>query len=83
MKSAGFGAVFGLVAIWLGLFVGLQVNVLLAQMLIFPISVVSYISGVPLMMMSPVLWALGIIAQCATWAIIFYFVSRLARSIRG
>ena len=83
MRAAMFGAMLGLIAIWIGLLVGLQVNVLFGKILVFPVAVVASISGVSIMMMSPALWIVAVVIQCLTWALIFYVFSRLARLAAG
>ncbi len=83
MRAAMLGAMLGLIAIWIGLLVGLQVNVLFGKILVFPVAVVASISGVSIMMMSPALWIAAVVIQCLTWALIFYVLSRLARLAAG
>ncbi|MEM8976789.1 MAG: hypothetical protein AAGD43_32470 [Pseudomonadota bacterium] len=83
MRTVVVGAVFGLIAIWFGLFVGLQVNVVLGQLLVLPAAVVATLSGVPIMKMPLALWIIAIALQCLTWALIFHLLGRLAKMATG
>lgn len=51
-KSLSIGAIFGFSAPLLGMFVGLQVSPLLANILMLPIVPVSYFLGKPIGMLS-------------------------------
>ena len=59
---------FGLIAPFIGLFVGLQVSPLLANILMFPIIAVSAVTDVPIGEMSGLLWAGMVLLSGVVWA---------------
>lgn len=66
-----FGALFGLLAPFLGLFIGLQVSPALGTILIFPFILASGIFDIPVGHFSAPVWAALIVVSSICWAIIF------------
>ncbi len=81
-KSIIFGAIFGLIAPFIGLFAGLQVSVVLGSILTFPLGLLYQITGTPIGMMSAGLLILGWLVSILVWAAIFYGVSRLIQAVQ-
>lgn len=77
LKPALYGFAFGVFAPVAGLFIGLQVSPLLANILMFPIIAVSALTGTPLGEMSGLMIALMIGLSGVVWALVFWGVSAL------
>ncbi len=73
-KALIWGGVCGLIATFLGLFVGLQVSPMVANVLMFPIIGMSYVMG-PFGMWNPVLMLVGLALSVVVWALIFGVVA--------
>jgi len=76
-KALIWGAAFGLVAPFVGLFAGLQVSVWLGNILAFPLVGLAYLTGRPFGTWGvwPMLLAVGL--SMVAWALIFGVVSLL------
>ena len=73
------GTVFGLLAMPLGLFAGLQFSPLLGNILLFPTLIVSALTNTPLGMMSGGVKILTAALSCVVWALVFGALARLWR----
>ncbi len=82
-KPLAAGFLFGLLAPLLGLFIGLQLSPLLANILMFPIIMVSVAVDVPLGEMSGWLWAALMILSGFVWAAVFGTLSLLVQKATG
>ncbi|WP_109317277.1 hypothetical protein [Pseudovibrio ascidiaceicola] len=74
-----FGAAFGLIAVPLGFFIGLQVSPVLANILLFPFITVSWLLDVPLGEMSSLLRISLTVLSAVVWAGLFGFVGSLLK----
>ena len=73
------GAIFGLLAIPLGLFAGLQISTALGNVLLFPAVFLSVLTDTPFGLMSGGLQALAIAFSCTVWALVFDTLAHLFR----
>ena len=71
------GVLFGIIAPPVGMFVGLQVSPVLANILMFPILIVSMVTGTPLGDMSIGLWLSMIVLSGLVWALVFAAVAAI------
>ena len=78
-KALLWGGVFGLIAPFVGLFVGLQISPVVANVLMFPIIGLSYVLGTPFGMWGPSLMILGIALSIVMWALVFGIVAKLLK----
>lgn len=69
-----FGAAFGLIAIPLGFFIGLQVSPMLANVLLFPFIVAGWWLEVPLVAMTGFLRIFLTFVSAVIWAVLFGLV---------
>jgi hypothetical protein len=76
-KALVWGAMFGLIAPVVGLFVGLQISPIVANVLMFPIIGLSAVLGTPFGMWSPSLMLASVILSIAAWALAFALVGKL------
>ena len=76
-KSAIFGFIFGLIAPFIGLFLGLQVSVFLGNLLTLPFQAFFTLTGVPFGEMPGVIILLLTLISGILWAAIFYAIARL------
>lgn len=74
-----WGGVFGLIAPFVGLFVGLQISPVVANVLMFPIIGLSYVLGTPFGMWDSSLMILGIALSIVMWALVFGIVAKLLK----
>lgn len=76
------GAIFGLIAPFVGIFLGLQVSTILGNILAFPIIGVSAVVGVPFGLWP--LWGMigALLLSIVVWALVFGLISLLVRSVR-
>lgn len=79
MKAAVIGLTFGFLAIWVGLFFGLQVSPMVANILLFPVIAVSYLVGTPIGAMSTPLTLAAFFLHCLVWSAIFYLGWKVTR----
>ncbi len=70
-KPLLYGALFGIIAPPVGMFIGLQVSPILANGLMFPIIIVSIAMDVPLGDMSIGLWLTMIALSAGVWGLVF------------
>lgn len=73
------GIVLGLLSPVIGVFLGLQVSTWLGNVFAFPFIAVSFVSGVPLGMWNPVMWALGFLFSIAIWVMIVFIYKKLTK----
>ncbi|MBI2612819.1 hypothetical protein HYW59_03380 [Candidatus Kaiserbacteria bacterium] len=78
-KALMWGGVFGLVAPFVGLFIGLQVSPVVANVLMFPIIGLAYVVGQPFGMWNPMLMLLGLALSVAAWALVFSIVAKFLK----
>lgn len=78
-KALIIGGVFGLVAPFVGIFMGLQVSVILGNILAFPIIGLVYVTGTPFGMWSSALMIAAIVLSTVLWALIFALIARVIR----
>ena len=81
-RSLIYGFIFGLIAPIFGLFFGLQVSVVIGNILTFPLIILSQITGTPFGMMSTPLRIIGWLLSAIVWAAIFYAVARILQQVR-
>ena len=77
-----WGGVFGLVAPFIGLFVGLQVSPMVANILMLPILALSAVLNSPFGMWSPTLMLTGLVLSVVVWALVFAIVVGLLKQVR-
>ncbi|MES0868414.1 hypothetical protein [Pseudovibrio sp. SCP19] len=77
------GALFGIIAVPLGFFVGLQVSPVLANILLLPFIIVSWSSGIPLGDMSALLLVWSTVLSVAFWATVFGLVGFGIKKLRS
>jgi len=82
LKSALYGFVFGLIAPVIGLFVGLQLSVAVANVLMWPVLLISLITNTPFGLMSVWLRLGAWIFSAIAWAAMFYLGSILVDYLR-
>ena len=80
-KALIWGGVFGLVAPFIGMFVGLQVSPMVANILMFPILALSALLGSPFGMWNPMLMLVGLLVSIVAWAFVFVVVGMLVKRI--
>ena len=78
-KSLILGGTFGLIAPFVGLFLGLQVSVIIGNILAFPVIGLAYLTGQPFGMWHPLMMVLAIVLSVVTWALIFSFIAKLVK----
>lgn len=76
-KSLIFGALWGLIAPFIGIFFGLQVSVMIGNILAFPIIGLSYITGTPFGMWSMGMMLFALFTSIVVWAALFWVLGRL------
>ena len=81
-KALIWGGVFGLAAPFIGLFVGLQVSATVANVLMFPVLILSEVLNAPFGMWSPGLMFTGLFVSIVVWALVFAAVSALVKQIQ-
>lgn len=77
-KALIWGGVFGLVAPFIGLFVGLQVSPMLANILMFPIIGLAAVSG-GWFGQNPSIFLVGIVLSVVVWALVFGIVAKFLK----
>ncbi|QUS57735.1 hypothetical protein [Pseudovibrio brasiliensis] len=77
------GALFGIIVVPLGFFVGLQVSPGLANILLLPFIVVSWSSGIPLGDMSVLLLVWSTVLSVAFWAAVFGLIGFGIKKLRS
>lgn len=73
------GGAFGIIAPFIGIFLGLQVSVALGNILAFPVIGLAYLTGHPFGMWHPLMMVLAIVLSVFVWALIFGFVAKLIK----
>jgi len=81
-RNFKWGAFFGVIAPFLGLFVGLQIVPFLGTILLFPSVLISKVSGQPLGDFSTSLMVFSFILSIIAWGGIFVLMGRLKMVIR-
>ena len=81
-KALLWGGVFGLVAPFVGVFVGLQVSPMVANVLMFPVLAMSVMLGSPFGMWSPALMLVALVLSVIVWALVFAAVDMLVKRMR-
>ena len=76
-RNFKWGALFGVIAPILGLFVGLQIVPFLGTILLFPSVLISKVNGQPLGEFSTSLMVLSFILSIIVWGGIFVLIGRL------
>ena len=79
MKPALWGFFFGLLIPIFGLFVGLQFSALLANLMLFPLVVLSDLTGIVFGKASSLERILFVLISGVFWALLFFAVSRLSK----
>jgi len=79
VKPALWGFLFGLLMPIFGLFVGLQISSLLANVMLFPLVVLSDLTGIVFGKASSLERILFILFSGVFWALLFLAVSRLRK----
>jgi hypothetical protein len=78
-KNFKWGALFGVIAPFFGLFVGLQIIPFFGTILLFPFVLISKIVGQPLGEFSTTLLVLSFILSIIVWGGIFVLIGQLIR----
>lgn len=73
------GAVFGLLAPFVGIFFGLQISTVVGNILAFPVVGLAYVTGHPFGMWGPGLMAGALGLSLVLWAVIFGLIAMLFR----
>ena len=81
-KALMWGGVFGLVAPFVGMFVGLQVSPMVANVLMFPIIAMAAGLNSPFGMWSPALMLAALVLSVIVWALVFAAVDMLVKRMR-
>jgi len=81
-KALVWGGVFGLVAPFIGMFIGLQVSPVVANVLMFPIIAMAAGLNSPFGMWSPALMLAALVLSVIVWALVFVAVDMLLKQIR-
>jgi hypothetical protein len=81
-KAFIWGGLFGLIAPFIGIFLGLQVSTLLGNIFAFPLIGIAYMTGQPFGMWHPALMIGAAILSIVVWALIFGIIARLFRRVR-
>jgi len=81
-KALLWGGVFGLVAPFVGVFVGLQVSPMVANVLMFPVLAMSVMLGSPFGMWSPALMLVALVLSVIVWALVFLAVKMVLGQMR-
>ena len=76
-KALVWGGIFGLVAPFVGIFFGLQISVVLGNILAFPVIALVYVTGTPFGMWSPILTITAVVLSVVAWALIFGVLAKL------
>ena len=76
-KALVWGGVFGLIAPFIGIFLGLQVSTLAGNILAFPIIGLSYLTGEPFGFWSTGTMVGAFAFSVVVWALIFALLARL------
>ena len=79
MKPALWGFPFGLLMPIFGLFVGLQISPTLANIMLFPLVLLSDLTGIVFGKASGLQRILFILFSGATWSLVFFALSRLRK----
>ena len=77
-----WGGVFGLVAPFVGMFVGLQVSPMVANVLMFPIIAMAAALNSPFGAWSPALMLAALVLSVIAWALVFAAVGTLLKQMR-
>lgn len=78
-KAFIYGAVFGLIAPMIGLFVGLQLSTFLANILMFPFYIIGLFTEGPFGNWSMAMRVLGVLFSMITWGTVFYLIFKLVK----
>lgn len=81
-KALLWGGVFGLVAPFIGMFIGLQVSPMVANVLMFPVIGMSAMLQRPFGMWSPALMLTAVALSIIVWALVFLAISLFFKRIR-
>lgn len=81
-KALIWGGVFGFVAPFIGLFVGLQLSPTIANILMFPVLLLSEVLNSPFGTWSPGFMLAGLLVSMAAWALVFAAVSALVKRVQ-
>lgn len=81
-KALIWGGVFGFAAPFIGIFIGLQVSPTIANVLMFPVLILSELLSSPFGAWSPGLMLAGLILSVVTWAVVFAVVGGLVKRIQ-
>ena len=81
-KALVWGGVFGLVAPFIGMFIGLQVSPMVANILMFPVIAMSAALNSPFGMWSPALMLTALMLSVIVWALVFVAIDMLLKQIR-
>ncbi len=74
-----WGAVFGFLAPFIGMFVGLQISPIVADVLMFPIVGLAAVLGSPFGMWGMGLKLASLVLSIVAWAVVFMLISKLIK----
>ena len=80
MKTALWGFLFGLLMLFFGLFIGLQVSPSIANIMLLPMILLSKLTGIVFGKASGLQQILFVLFQGAFWSLLFFAVNRLRKS---
>lgn len=78
-KAFIYGAIFGLIAPMIGLFVGLQLSTFLGNILMFPFYIIGLFTEEPFGNWSMAMRVLGVLLSMITWGTVFYLIFNLVK----
>lgn len=78
-KALVWGGLFGLVAPFIGMFLGLQVSAIAGNILTFPLVGLSYVTGQPLGAWGAGLKVVALLSSVLVWAVIFGIAGKLIK----
>lgn len=81
-KTFIIGAIFGVIASVLGLFVGLQISPVLANILLFPLLIISKIVQQPLGEWSIFLRIISLLFSMLLWGLVFSGITQLLSKLK-
>lgn len=76
-KALIVGGIFGLIAPFVGLIFGLQISILIGNILAFPIIIMVMMTGIPIGKWHPIFMLVALGVSIVTWVCIFGLVAKL------
>ncbi len=82
MKKSHYiaGILLGLLTPVAGIFIGLQISTTFGTILAWPLVLMSFLTGIPFGMWSPLLWLVAMILSVIVWTLVVYALSQLGKT---